>query len=661
MKIVRYFLCCICIVFCLVMTNELRAIYFHRVIKADQTHFQLTEGAVSQTELEKLADQFDVLIYCFDQTDSIHDAETVFDIYTTAQAEAYFPSALFCNRNSIFYGKIKVTIHALHDYHETESAYYRMKGDPAQREAFLALMQEKGALEESSVNAVSYDKTYTHIMLLMWGAIAVFLLLLSIYYVSIMKREQMIAVTYGKSLSSVVFLHMLEDGIIIGGICLISSLLAKRVLFLQLDLEILLFLGSIFVLCLLPNLLYGIFELKLIKNENKSLRRTVRFSVLFKWCASVFLIPVFVMELGSVSELYHAYQAVEQLDFLNEHQIIQLHTQDTSLVPDEVMGDCKDDDHLRSSYADDILYNRIYRKYLDFNNIVVLRGNQYAMPDGSKQHYSLLYCNKHTKDYIILKFPQFQNDIEKAETEQSYLFIEPNSKLIPECKVDLSQYTDLQSRAWSFNPNIIPDPKICVYNSDTELYSFCMSVPGYILLTENPYIVLDFRPPNDAAVDTESQNEYMALKPDDALIKELQSDPAVSYKFFPIGDSVQYIIYEAKRHLYAALLLVLSLFALNVMMTCCIQSFDFRLNMKQYAIQKALGVSPARKYSRIILLVILPYLAAIPFSLFVFNQKMSVCFICAAVCLFSDVCILWILIARTEAKQVMKLIKGGFS
>ena len=650
MKYVRYFFCCICIVFCIVMTNELRAVFFVKEIASNDSYFEIANTSVKPTELGALANEYNILLYRFDETDDLSTKEKKIDIYASSQVEKYFSSDLITNRNSVFFGKIRVQLHPLNNSNEKETEYYRLKGNSKSREDFLSLLKEQGVIENSSTNNYSYEKTYSRIMCFMWFAISVFLHLLSIFYVSITKREQMIAVTYGKSLVLIVLLHMFEDGIIIGGVCLFGALFAQSFLLLSINQEIRIFLFFILSFCTLPNLLYGKFDLKLLKNENKALRRTVLLSIVFKYLTSLFLIPILTMEMHSIIELNQDYQAVEQLQFLNNHQIIQLHTDDASLVPNDVPPE------LKSEYANRILNNQFYKKYLNSNTIVILHGEKRYLTDRSNPYY-ILYCNKNAKDYIISKFPQFKREISKADEEQSYLFIAPNSKR------NLSNQVGLESLAWNYNPNIIPQPQYCYYDKEVEIYSLCKSEASYLLLLESPFILLDFRMPYEISVDIESRIDLseIAVESSDLLMKELQENSEIECTFYPVGNSIQYKISEAKRHLFTLLLLVLSLFVQNLLMTYCIQSFDFRLNLKQYAIQKTLGVTMCKKYLRIILLVLLPYLWSIPFSLFVFDQALSLSIISAAICILTDIAVLWYLIVRVEAKRVLKLIKNAFA
>ncbi|MDE5936022.1 MAG: hypothetical protein K2G83_01255, partial [Ruminococcus sp.] len=180
---------------------------------------------------------------------------------------------------------------------------------------------------------------------------------------------------------------------------------------------------------------------------------------------------------------------------------------------------------------------------------------------------------------------------------------------------------------------------------------------------QNPYIIYDTITPSEETLNPDTTRLDIAtlvVDINDDLQNELYNYNNLKYERFNLHDNVEYRISKARNECISLFVVVALFVLLEIIMTYNIISFNYRLNMKEYCIKRALGCGILDKYkSQIIYLILVYVISAIIIGiLFKSANLLPLIFISGTLMILDIISIIYFIL-RTEHKKVLAVLKGG--
>lgn len=651
MKIVKYISFLICMAIALMITSEVYVKYFISEIQMNNWSFHFDSNISDDIidTIENLSSKNNVIVYSKKEKSSGQDI-TIYDIFETSSLETSLKYFFSSEIKSIIFGNIQINeipLLSLNDINE--NTYFYVKGNQDDISAFVKDLEQYEELYSLNANITNYPKDCLKLIDVLWIVILLFLLFVTYYQVSVLKREKMISICYGNSPVLIVLKEIFSDFAFTVPVTLLFVFVMKTVFSTPIDRKLIIYLVLTVVVSAIPYFSYIRFNLQSISHENKLLERVVFLSKLFKLIITCMLLAVIVSVAYASESLIKSYTANSLMMKYTDYDVMKVSSKDLSRVPPEI---AEIDNVLAQNYADRIAVNDLYSRYYEKCDITILDRHYSSDNYGEFEN---IYCNSNTKNYVFNVFSDYIND----DNNSDVIFFLPKNQSnsndrLKKMKSLLANYNkskDYSEKIIYYDQNI----NFCFFNSDPE---------NLIDVTENPYIIFDntFPEISDNEYEKRLDMPVLVVKTNDELISELNTeDNMLKYTSYSLKENIEYMIFKYKKELMILVFIVLILMLLEIVMTYNIILFDYRLNTKEYCLKRSLGYGMLGKYKKQIIFLIVIYVISI---LIVCKLVKSNIFLVTAfgiVTMLIDVSAIIFFIILTEKRKVTKVLKGGFS
>lgn len=650
MKIIKYISFLICIVIALLITNEVQVKYFISEIQMNNLSFHFNNDISDNIidTIENLSDKNNVVVYSKKEKSSGQDI-TTYDIFENSSLTADFKYSFSDKIKSIIFGNIQINEKPLSVLSNiNENTYFNIKGNQDDISAFVKDLEQYAELYNLNANITTYPEDCLKLIDILWIMILIFLLFVTYYQVSILKREKMISICYGNSPALIVLQAILSDLAFTVPIILLSVFAMKTIFLTTIDKKLIIYLVLAVVVSIIPYFSYIRFNLQSISYENKLLARVALLSKVFKLIITCMLLAVIVSVSYASESLMKSYTANSLMTKYTDYEVMRVSNQDLSKVPPEI---AEIDNTLAQSYADRIAINDLYCRYYTKCDITILDKHYSSDNYGEFEN---IYCNSNAKDYVFNVFSDFIDENDNADV---IFFIPENQNNFD------NRLRKMKSLLANYNISENYSEKIIYYDKNINFCCFNSDPENLIGVTENPYIIFDNISPEI------SDNEYekrldmpaLAVHMNDEIRNELKMTDNLNYTSYNLKENIEYMVAKYKKELFILAFVVLILMFLEIIMTYNIISFDYRLNMKEYCLKRSLGYGMLGKYKKQIIFLVIIYVISILTVCKLIKSNIFLVVIFGSVLMLMDVSAIIFFIILTENKKVTKVLKGGFS
>lgn len=650
MKIIKYISFLICIVIALLITNEVQVKYFISEIQMNNLSFHFNNDISDNIidTIENLSDKNNVVVYSKKEKSSGQDI-TTYDIFENMPLTADFKYSFSDKIKSIIFGNIQINEKPLSVLSNiNENTYFNIKGNQDDISAFVKDLEQYAELYNLNANITTYPEDCLKLIDILWIIILIFLVFVTYYQVSILKREKMISICYGNSPALIVLQAILSDLAFTVPIILLSVFAMKTIFLTTIDKKLIIYLVLAVVVSIIPYFSYIRFNLQSISYENKLLARVALLSKVFKLIITCMLLAVIVSVSYASESLMKSYTANSLMTKYTDYEVMRVSNQDLSKVPPEI---AEIDNTLAQSYADRIAINDLYCRYYTKCDITILDKHYSSDNYGEFEN---IYCNSNAKDYVFNVFSDFIDENDNADV---IFFIPENQNNFD------NRLRKMKSLLANYNISENYSEKIIYYDKNINFCCFNSDPENLIGVTENPYIIFDNISPEI------SDNEYekrldmpaLAVHMNDEIRNELKMTDNLNYTSYNLKENIEYMVAKYKKELFILAFVVLILMFLEIIMTYNIISFDYRLNMKEYCLKRSLGYGMLGKYKKQIIFLVIIYVISILTVCKLIKSNIFLVVIFGSVLMLMDVSAIIFFIILTENKKVTKVLKGGFS
>lgn len=650
MKIIKYISFLICIVIALLITNEVQVKYFISEIQMNNLSFHFNNDISDNIidTIENLSDKNNVVVYSKKEKSSGQDI-TTYDIFENRSLTADFKYSFSDKIKSIIFGNIQINEKPLSVLSNiNENTYFNIKGNQDDISAFVKDLEQYAELYNLNANITTYPEDCLKLIDILWIIILIFLLFVTYYQVSILKREKMISICYGNSPTLIVLQAIFSDLAFTVPIILLSVFAMKTIFLTTIDKKLIIYLVLAVVVSIIPYFSYIRFNLQSISYENKLLARVALLSKVFKLIITCMLLAVIVSVSYASESLMKSYTANSLMTKYTDYEVMRVSNQDLSKVPPEI---AEIDNTLAQSYADRIAINDLYCRYYTKCDITILDKHYSSDNYGEFEN---IYCNSNAKDYVFNVFSDFIDENDNADV---IFFIPENQNNFDD------RLRKMKSLLANYNTSENYSEKIIYYDKNINFCCFNSDPENLIGVTENPYIIFDNISPEI------SDNEYekrldmpaLAVHMNDEIRNELKMTDNLNYTSYNLKENIEYMVAKYKKELFILAFVVLILMFLEIIMTYNIISFDYRLNMKEYCLKRSLGYGMLGKYKKQIIFLVIIYVISILTVCKLIKSNIFLVVIFGSVLMLMDVSAIIFFIILTENKKVTKVLKGGFS
>lgn len=649
MKLTKIVSFVVCLIIALLITSELRVKYFISEINTNSRSFHLEENTPDNilTVIDELAKKYGVTAYILiEHNNKQGGAEYTF--YQTSDFDKNFRYTYKDNLKSIFYGNISINRVPFTSFSGImESTYFTVKGENNDLNNFFDEMENYAELLNVSGFNTTYGDDMITTYLVIWAIIAVFMFFVSIYQVSVFKREKMIAICNGNSPVSIILNSMLSDLAFVVPTTTILVMVVSKFASLQIDRQLIILLGCIIIVSVLPYIAYARFSIRAISHENKMLSNLVALSRIFKVVITAMLIGIVVTSATSLDALMKSYKSNLDLEEYLDYDIVKISANDISDVPDEYF---EIDPLFAQIYADEVILKDVYTRFYEECDITII--DCYTSSDDYGE-IKTMYCNSNATEYINSKFPQYTIDSEPAEI----YFLIPKNQPNNEKRLD-----SMKTKLMEHNCRNDLKFEVIYYDENINLNYFDSFEDALIGNVEAPYLIFDTTIPTSESLSSEmvrlSTSDF-TMKINDDLTAYLDTVNAKSEKF-NLRDSIEYQIKKSKSEMLSLIAVMVMLLILEIIMTYNIFSFDYRRNIKEYCIKRSLGCNTLGKYKGQLVYIILIYVISMIAICILFKSvNTALVIVLGSALMMVDLISIILCIVQTENKKVLTVLKGG--
>jgi hypothetical protein len=649
MKLTKIVSFVVCLIIALLLTSELRVKYFISEINTNSRSFHLEENTPDNilTVIDELAKKYGVTAYILTEHNN-KQGGAEYTFYQTSDFDKNFRYTYNDNLKSIFYGNISINRVPFTSFSGImESTYFTVKGENNDLNNFFDEMENYAELLNVSGFNTTYGDDMITTYLVIWAIIAVFMFFVSIYQVSVFKREKMIAICNGNSPVSIILNSMLSDLAFVVPTTAILVMVVSKFASLQIDRQLIILLGCIIIVSVLPYIAYARFSIRAISHENKMLSNLVALSRIFKVVITAMLIGIVVTSATSLDALMKSYKSNLDLEEYLDYDIVKISANDISDVPDEYF---EIDPLFAQIYADEVILKDVYTRFYEECDITII--DCYTSSDDYGE-IKTMYCNSNATEYINSKFPQYTLDSEPAEI----YFLIPKNQPNNEKRLD-----SMKTKLMEHNCRNDLKFEVIYYDENINLNYFDSFEDALIGNVEAPYLIFDTTIPTSESLSSEmvrlSTSDF-TMKINDDLTACLDTVNAKSEKF-NLRDSIEYQIKKSKSEMLSLIAVMVMLLILEIIMIYNIFSFDYRRNIKEYCIKRSLGCNTLGKYKGQLVYIILIYVISMIAICILFKSvNTALVIVLGSALMMVDLISIILCIVQTENKKVLTVLKGG--
>ena len=649
MKITKFVTFFLCLIISLILTSECRVKYFISEMNSNCYSFNFSDTATDDILpiVNELAKKYEVTVYTRIEKVSKQD-DTEYRFYQTSDFDRGFKYTYNDKINSLLYGNITIEKYPLTYFSELkEDDYFRIKGKKQNINDFITELENYDELRNISAYYTDYSESCLITVYGLWLIVLIFLFFVSFYQVSVFRREKMIAICYGNSSAFIILKSILSDFLVNIPITAISVFLIKSMLSLVIDRNIIFFLTANILVSAIPYISYTKFNIKSISHENRMLSHLVKLSRIFKLIITAMLIFVTVSAANMSQELVKSYKSNLSLKKYIDYNIIDISTDDLSKVPQEYFEIA---DILAQSYANRLIMSDIYTNFYKKYDLTIINRSVSGDEYGTTNR---IYCNCNAGEYIHNIFGKYINNAEKSDV---YFFIPDNQ---PDSD---GRQKGMETLLSNYNGRKNMTKSVIFYNSDIDFSYFDKSDDNIIGTVKNPYVIYDTTVPTAEYLNPDTTRLDVAtfVMYCDEELKNYFNRNNINYDIFNLRETIEYRTEKSKSEIFSLLILIVLLMMLEIIMTYNIISFDYRLNMKEYCVKRALGCGTLGKYKLQFAYIIIIYIIAV-FAVCTMLKSVNIpVIVCSGTLLMLlDILSVIYFIIRTENKKVLAVLKGG--
>ncbi len=490
---------------------------------------------------------------------------------------------------------------------------------------------------------------------IVWLVVIVLTIMLTLYSVSVSKKEIAVLLSFGENLNKIVFSSIIKDSVMYIGTYVLLIYILQRYTYAQFAWEIsalmILILCIANVFCYMPLLFL---DIKTSMYGDLFSEKLVKVSYFVKVMCCILAIVVFSSNFSAITECISFYK---QKEYFENHKNYSY----TKLYYNEI-------------YENDTReYNKInldmYRSLYDEGNVIVQRnlGGAYENILGT----SILYFNKNAGEYLITCFDEFS--ISDFDKEKIYILI-PNEL---EKRIDIDTQKSLEDFiVWQIDSSneFSYDFEIVYYSDNVEVLAMGGTSSHSSEFVNNPVVFFNnvnegtFNFDIDGDVNITLGYMYMMYDIDNDTLNDYLSGTDFELGFDKLVQRNVYQIYLAelenvKNYMFLNIGMALISLLLETLLIVTIVKFEYITKARELAIKTTLGYSKLSKYRSIWALCLCSFVIGLSGTLLVSKLAMPVesqyVFWGTLICSIIDITVNVYYINKVEQDHLLKLIKGG--
>lgn len=610
--------------------------------------FYMQKGTTQEemlSDISHAADKEDVMVFVVDRKIESALLEKVRIYGTTGVKEYLKDDTDVCDGNfdSVFLGKSIVRIHHFKEIPDvTIENTYRVIGEKENVVRFKQDLVDKYAGAFPREGYQSFNSRLD--IILVWGIVLVFFLLLTLFQVALIKKEMIIRLISGERLGEFVVKKILADIFFYLVIFSISILILKH--FTEVTYQLGTSVVCILAFLIINSILYiwlFITDYKKDMTTKRSAKKVLGISYTYK-VVTVF-ITILLMS-SCMGLIYEGIQYYKQNDFFENHR-------NYSYVMIATLNDKREE----QAYQ---LCQDIYKKYALQGKTISLTGLQ----DLDSKDDNYIFADRGTVGYLKSKIPELNH----MDLEEKVYIIRPNDYEKTGNKKENSNrifttYYNSPTQANSATGNSKLQFQEIRYSGNIEIISLNGEDGVDSAIKKNPVILL-----NNLNPESIDQYVWQATMLDisktewKALLKDNDFEHEIAYRT-NVYDNYIYHLKMIKRGILIGIVLLSILLLLESLIIRTILKYEYQINAIELSIKKVMGYGIFSRHKRIIGITVscgtVGLLLAVAACFFLGLSAYSYILSGGALILITELAVVIRYIYHLESVNVQRILKGG--
>lgn len=648
LKAIKYLVSVVLIFLVCIFIGELYSLYILNFqVSYHSTHIYASDGVSQQemlNDIETAAKEHNVEVFIVNQNwDSL--AEMNIDVYTFGDAKENLIKQSSLNKlhtNSLMLGKTDISIYPVSEIDDiTQHKNFHIIGNKDDALKFKKSLIDKYAVDSVQEGAGFAENRFT--INTTWAIVLSLILLLTMYEVSLQKKEAVIKMVLGESLSHIVVKSILLDTVFfLSMFGVVISILQRftNVLFYK-DISFTYFL--LFLICnsaIYTSLLFS--DYKQDMSSKRKAKRILNISYVYKAISIIFMVLVMAGFVGFISEGLNYYGQKEFFEQKKDYSYVEFTYKDEKLHEENL-------DMERAFIDED------YTIILDFYKQMQAEGKALDLVNVNDEEdvkgTDYIYCSGNVEDYLIQNIPEIE---QKIGGNKIYFILpkiyEGNQKVLNDA---LRKFGD-----------DLDNYEILYYENAARLVNVGYTFDMLSKLQYNPIILLNKDPGNDHNLQYITQmTMYKVNKNEIDQFIAQNAQYFQGYTQTSVYDN--YVLrstYVYRMAIFAiALLLILLLLEIFIIRT--VLKYEYMINATEIILKKIHGENFFQRNKRILFTTFFLGMASLCATIAVNNHFrlfpsayviIGVCFI-----LLIELVLIIYYATKLENTNIQKILKGG--
>lgn len=653
MKRIKYIISIIIIIIGLIIIGE--SYLFH--LRDFYTQFSNTTLFLqpNTTEEEMIndilnsAEKNEVQVFCYNMS-SRSTLHTVIEIYGTENVEKYMNQNLDIYEkeyDSIFLETIQFKFNDIENISDIKNINdYYIIGSNEQVFNFKMDLIDKYA--GNYPREGSNNNEYIYNIIGIWSLIILVIILLSFYDVMFQKKENLIRITMGEKISSIVWKNILIDTLVFTAIFVMALLILSKYtyVFFGINISIICFL----ILIVLNGLLY----LNLYKYNLKEVFSNVQISAKLLSVNYILKIVTVVLTLfiisGNIALIFESYDLYKQRSFFENYADYEYLILDYGITFNSD-GSMEDNGH-----KTEIMYNDFYNKFFKKFDITIM-----AAPHMDSNGLNPLMANKNAYNYLSNEI----NELEDVDLSKNFYY------LIPQNMKDNSTeiVNQLNDSVVLFEGNDFEyDYEILYYQDNVKIVNIDESLLYGSELVKNPVIIYD-NISAETLIGEKDEKNYLRdtmYNINEEEFNEFITEYNLKDKIIirtNVLESYEHHWQTAKNVLCINLIFSALVILLEIIIINSIIRLEYEVNAIELSIKKIMGYSIYEKNKKIILITVISTLISILISIILGSilkiEEIKNLATGGILILIIEICVTGFNINKVEKAKLQQILKGG--
>lgn len=648
LKAVKYLVSVVLIFLVCVFIGELYSLYIlHFQVSYHSTLIYASDGVSQQemlNDIETAAKEHNVEVFIVNQNwDSL--AEMNIDVYTFGDAKENLIKQSSLNKlhtNSLMLGKTDISIYPVSEIDDiTQYKNFSIIGNKNDATAFKKSLIDKYAVGPVQEGAGFAENRFT--INTTWAIVLSLILLLTMYEVALQKKEAVIKMVLGESLSHIVVKSILLDTVVfLSMFGVVISILQRftNVLFYK-DISLAYFL--LFLICngaIYISLLFS--DYKQDMSSKRKAKRILNISYVYKAISIIFMVLVMAGFVGFISEGLNYYGQKEFFEQKKDYSYVSFTYKDEKLHEENL--------DMERAFIDEG-----YTIILDFYKQMKAEGKALDLVNVNDEEDAkgtdYIYCSGNVEDYLIQNIPEIE---EKIGGNKIY-FILP--------KIYEGNQQVLNDTLRKFGDDL-DNYEILYYENTARLVNVGYTFDMLSKLQYNPIILLNKDPGNDHNLPYITQMTMYKVNKNE--LDQFIAQNAQYFQGYTLTNVYDnYVLrstYVYRMAIFAiALLLILLLLEIFIIRT--VLKYEYTINATEIILKKIHGENFFQRNKRILFTTFFLGMASLCATIAVNNHFrlfpsayviIGVCFI-----LLIELVLIIYYATKLENTNIQKILKGG--